>query len=122
MAGEIIFLICLLTTVISSDVSHQPDNPQDFSPIEHKKFTGNSHIQSELRATPDDARRLISEAIAYIDEHGKEAAYKAFNDQKGKFCYKDIYIFVIDMDGLVLAHGGDSELIGTNQYYLKDSV
>ncbi|MBN1949088.1 MAG: cache domain-containing protein, partial [Candidatus Cloacimonetes bacterium] len=46
----------------------------------------------------------------------------AFHDIDSDFFYKDLYIFLIDMEGNVLAHGGDVSLAGTNQLNLRDSV
>jgi hypothetical protein len=111
-----------MATVISSDLSHTQENPVVPSPTETHNLTGNNPSYEDMRATPDDARRLIEKAILYLNEHGTEKAFAAFNDPTGEFCYKDAYIFAIDMNGIILAHGGDIELVGTNQYYLKDSV
>lgn len=117
-----IILICLLINVTTSDVTHQPDKSTGISKTENKNLTKNNPESENLRATPADARKLIDLAFEYLDKYGKSTAYKEFNDISGEFCFKDTYIFAIDMEGNVLAHGGDLELVGTNQFYLKDSV
>jgi cytochrome c len=117
-----IVMICLLTAIIVSDVTHQPEKTNVISKTEDKNLTRNDPDSENLRATPADARKLIDHAFEYLDKFGKSTAFEEFNNTAGDFCYKDAYIFAIDMEGNVLAHGGDQELVGTNQLYLKDSV
>ncbi len=117
-----ILILCFITAVISPEIS-QPTQTTDIpSQTESHNLTGNDPSSKNHRATPDDALRLLNLAFEYIESNGKEKAFMAFNDPTGDFHYKDTYVFAIDMNGVVLAHGGDIDLVGTNQYYLKDSV
>jgi len=115
-------LICILAAIISPDISHQIDPSDDMGKIEQNNSTSSNSEYKDPVATPEDAKKLVKEAIEYLDMYGKSKAFEEFSNKSGKFCYKDTYIFAIDMNGNVLAHGGDTELIGTNQYKLKDSV
>jgi len=65
---------------------------------------------------------LVDEAIIYMNENGTEKAFSAYTTKGGRFHYKDLYIFVFDMDGNMLCHGAEKELIGKNLIDLKDSA
>jgi signal transduction histidine kinase len=56
---------------------------------------------------------LVKNAVAEIEAQG-EAAFPLFEDPKGPFLVKDVYIFVIDMAGNELANGGFPSLVGRN--------
>tara|TARA_R110000764_G_scaffold83120_1_gene163550 strand:- start:396 stop:1259 length:864 start_codon:yes stop_codon:yes gene_type:complete len=57
------------------------------------------------------AKRLLNEAIDYYKRHGDEAM-AAFSRQ-GRFVQDDLYVYVINTDGVMLASGGPSaNLIG----------
>jgi len=71
--------------------------------------------------TAKEAETLVKKAAAYIKANGKEKAFAEFTDPKGKFTDRDLYIFVVDFNGLTLAHGGNSKLVGKDMSGLKDS-
>jgi signal transduction histidine kinase len=73
-------------------------------------------------ATPAEAETLVKEAIAFAKANGKEAAFKEITKHGGRF-QKDggeLYVFVYDMDGKVLAHGQGASKVGVNQFKAKD--
>ena len=57
------------------------------------------------RATPREARVLFDQAVKYLQANGTEKAWKAFNDRKGPFIKKDLYVYVIDREGTYVANG-----------------
>jgi len=118
----LIIMTCFFANSILADMSHQPGSSNEISKTESNNNSSNTPIEKSPVATPEDAKKLVTDAIEYLNTHDRTDAYNAFNSKSGKFCCKDTYIFAIDMTGNVLAHGGDSDLIGTNQYLLKDSV
>lgn len=71
--------------------------------------------------TADEAKDMVDKALAYIKANGKDKAIEAFNDQKGEFVKGDLYIFMNDMSGINLAHGGNPKLAGKNLLDLKDA-
>ncbi len=73
-------------------------------------------------ASPAEAEALVKEAIAYARSHGKEAAYKAITLPGGRFHKHggELYVFVYDLDGKVLAHGQGASRVGINQINAKD--
>jgi signal transduction histidine kinase len=77
--------------------------------------------RAEDRATTKDAERMVHQAVAYVQKEGKEKAFAAFNDPKGVFTYRDLYIAVYDMTGKCLAHGQKKERIGKSMINDKDA-
>ncbi len=71
--------------------------------------------------TADEAKALVAKAIASIQSNGKDKSFAEFSDNKGKFVDRDLYIFVVDFNGLTLAHGGNAKLVGKDMSGLKDA-
>ena len=65
-------------------------------------------------ATPDEAKAMSQKAQAAVNEMGKDAAFAAFADESGDFRTKDLYVFCMDMDGVMLSHPLKPELQGKN--------
>lgn len=63
------------------------------------------------RATPREARQLFDRAVAYMEQNGPERAFAAFNNQKGQFVRKDLYVFAIDDKGVYHASGSAPEAL-----------
>jgi cytochrome c len=76
---------------------------------------------AEDKGTPDEAKAMVKKAVAYMKEVGKEKALAEFNNPKGKFVYKDLYVWATGMDGTNLSHPYTPALIGKNMYNLKDA-
>jgi cytochrome c len=75
---------------------------------------------AEDRATTKDAEMLVHKAVAFVKKEGKEKAFPVFSNPSGPFTYRDLYVFVIDFKGVVLAHGTKKELVGKNDWNRKD--
>ncbi|HEX6735294.1 MAG TPA: cache domain-containing protein [Azonexus sp.] len=56
-------------------------------------------------ATPREARALFEQAVKYLQTNGPAKAWSAFNDRKGPFVKKDLYVYVIDRKGTYVANG-----------------
>lgn len=80
-----------------------------------------SFASAQEKGTAREAKALLDRAIAYYIANSKDKAFAAFNNTKGKFVYSDLYIYVIDINGDILAHGGDAKLIGQHMIDLKDA-
>jgi len=68
-------------------------------------------------ATPDEAKAMSEKAQAAVNEMGSEKAFAAFSDPSGGFQEKDLYVFCMDNEGVMLSHAKKPELAGKN---LKD--
>lgn len=77
----------------------------------------------DARSGAKEAKAMLEQAVTYLNSHGAERAFAAFNNQKGSFYRKDLYTFVIGIDdGIMHAHGGAPEgLVGTDVRNLRDA-
>ena len=73
-------------------------------------------------ATPAETEALVKEAIAFAKANGKDAAIKEITKIGGKFHRHggELYVFIYDMDGKVVAHGQGAGKLGVNQINAKD--
>lgn len=72
------------------------------------------------RGSSAEAVAMVQKAVAYIKANGKEKALAEFSNPSGQFKDRDLYIFVVDAGGKMLAHGANPKLIGKNLMELKD--
>lgn len=71
--------------------------------------------------TPDEAIAMVKKAVAYYKANGREKAFAEFNNSKGQFVDRDMYIMVLDSNIVVLAHGANPRIIGKNVLDSKDA-
>jgi cytochrome c len=72
------------------------------------------------KGTANEAKAMVAAGVAHIKTVGKDKAFADFNAKTGKFGNKDLYLFVVDFEGLTLAHGGSKAMIGKNMISLRD--
>jgi cytochrome c len=72
-----------------------------------------------LRAGKEQADALLEEAVNAVKKDPK-SALAAFNDMNGEFVRDDLYVFVVDLNGIMRAHGINPRLINKNAMDLKD--
>lgn len=72
-------------------------------------------------ATPEQAKSLVAEAVAFLKAKGPDEATKAFQDPKGSFRRGELYVFVFDTDGRYVASGANPKLAGSDAANLKDA-
>jgi cytochrome c len=65
-------------------------------------------------ATPDEAKALSLQAKAAVNDMGREKAFATFAAKDGGFQDRDLYVFCMDMDGVMLSHPIKPELVGQN--------
>jgi len=82
-------------------------------------------------ATKDEAVAMVNKAVAYIKAQGPDKAYAEINDRKGQFVDRDLYVVVYQLDGKVLAHGGNVKFVGKDmkdaqdvdgKYFVKERI
>jgi cytochrome c len=71
-------------------------------------------------ATPEQAKAMAEKAAEYLKQYGPEKAFAVIEDRDGQFRDGDLYVFVHDSTGLVVAHGGYATLKGKNTIGLTD--
>lgn len=65
-----------------------------------------------LAVTPDEAKGTVDRALAEVKASGPEQAYAKFTSPTGGFVKGELYVFVVGLDGAVLAHGGNPKMVG----------
>ncbi len=70
--------------------------------------------------TKDECIAKCKEAAQLIKDKGLDEAVKEINNKTGKFVWKDTYVFLMDLDGKMLAHPMNAALIGKNLLETKD--
>ena len=78
-------------------------------------------LAADDRGTAAEATALVQRAAEYLKANGPAKSYAAFNDAAGPFKDRDLYVFVMDTNGKMLAHGANAKLIGKDLTNLKDS-
>ena len=71
-------------------------------------------------ATRDEAKAMVKKAVAHVKAQGADKAYADFNNKKGAFSDRDLYIVVYGLDGKCLAHGANEKQIGRDLIDLTD--
>ncbi len=69
----------------------------------------------------DTAKALVSKASAFLKANGKAKTIATINDKNGPFVKGELYVFMYDDKGTMLAHPMNPGLIGKNLINLKDS-
>jgi cytochrome c len=65
-------------------------------------------------ASPDEAKAMVERAAQRIADVGAQAALHEFMDPGGEFLDRDLYVFVLDFEGNVWAHGLRPDVVGSN--------
>jgi cytochrome c len=71
-------------------------------------------------ATPQDAEAWTKKAVEFYKANGKDKALAEFSNPKGEFVKGDQYIYVLDLDGKMLAHP-NAKLVGKDFTKVKDA-
>lgn len=80
-----------------------------------------SFAQAAAPGTADEAIAMVKRATVLLEKKGKEEAFKQFNDPSGPFVDRDLYIAVLDKNGVMVAHGANPKIIGKSLLEMKDA-
>lgn len=75
---------------------------------------------ADTHASKEEAVAMVKKAVAYIKKNGREKAFAAFNDPRGEFVDRELYVSVFDFSGLNLAHGANRKIVGKNLMEYRD--
>ena len=73
-----------------------------------------------LEKSQGKAKEWVAKAIAFYKASGKEIAVAEFTNSKGPYVQDEMYIFVLDNKGTMIAHGVNEKFIGKNFIDIKD--
>ena len=74
-----------------------------------------------LEKSQEKAKEWVVNAVTFYKNSGRDIALAEFTNSKGPFVKEDMYIFVLDTQGNMLAHGVNEKYIGQNFMNIKDS-
>ena len=77
-------------------------------------------LYSQQKGTKKEAEDLVKRAIEYYQKHGAKKTFGAITNTKGEFVKGDLYVFVYDLKGKCVAHGGNANQVGKDLIELKD--
>ena len=66
------------------------------------------------------AKLWVSRAIDFYKSSGREIAIAEFTNPKGPFVQEEMYIFILDTNGIMIAHGINEKYIGKNFIDIQD--
>ena len=69
----------------------------------------------------NEAAALVKRVQIKFASDGPAATFAAITDKAPDFVDKDLYVFVYDLNGTLVAHGGNPALVGENRRDLKDA-
>ncbi len=78
-------------------------------------------VMAQDRGTKEEAKAMVDAAWEHLKKAGPEKAYKDFISDKAAWTKKDLYVFVVDGKGVMLAHGANEKLVGKDMTGIKDS-
>jgi cytochrome c len=73
------------------------------------------------RSSPTGAKAMVEKAASYLKAQGKEKAFDEFCNTQGLFRKGELYVFVLDMNAAILAHGGKRKMIGKGSFDMMDA-
>ena len=73
-------------------------------------------VSATNMATPQEAKAMSLKAQEAVNEMGSERAFSTFADPNGAFRDRDLYVFCIDMEGVLLSQPIKPELVGRNMF------
>lgn len=73
------------------------------------------------KGTKEEAVALAHKAIAFYKANGKDKAFAEVSNKTGQFVDRDMYVYILDTKGIMMAHGANEKLIGKDLTNLKDA-
>ena len=67
-----------------------------------------------------DAKEWVRKAIAFYKSSGKRIALAAFTVPRGMFVQDELYIYVLNSKGTMLAHGENEKFVGADFIEITD--
>ena len=121
----IIVIIFLLYSEIYSDI--KPYDGSDFDLISHRlketktAIPGSGYTQRKPDPLSKLTVKLVQKGKKYVEKNGLDNTISLINEKPRKFRDFKTHLFIIDFNGNVLAHSGNSNFAGNNMLSTKDS-
>ena len=110
----------------SGILEHPTDEDDVFAPLTNVFPSSGPAIDTcveehPVELVPDDAMRLVREAITFYRLSGREIALEEFSNPQGRFVKGGQYVIALDPTGVMLAHGMNKKYVGKDFYRITDS-
>ncbi len=115
-----IVILLFFTSNLFSDYIKNYHEPIKSLKIIKSKSLGSGYVQRKPDPPNILTINLAEKAMKKIQLYGKERAFKLFTEKYKKFRKYNTYLFVLDMQGNVLAHTGNPNFVNTNLFNSKD--
>jgi signal transduction histidine kinase len=80
------------------------------------------HPAAGRHGTAEEAKAMVEKAVAYLEAHGPEQAFAAFDDRSNRDFHRgELYVFVRTLDGNTIAHGANLVMIGQTDLHMADA-
>lgn len=86
--------------------------------------TSNSSTDSQDRVenpAAEQAQAMVAQAIEYMDEHGTAALIEKVNADAAEFHQGELYVFVLDRVGTIVAHPINPSWVGADDQIFRDA-
>ena len=110
----------IISSFLYSDIVREEYRPFENLKLEKRGIPGSGFVQSKPDTPSVLSKKLAEKAMKYITKYGKENAINLFTKKYRKFRKYNTYLFVLDMEGNVLAHTGNTNLVNANLFNTKD--
>jgi len=71
-------------------------------------------------AKREEAVAMVKRSQDFIRQYGKQKALAEFNKPVSDFVDRELYVIVLDLNGIVLAHGANQKLVGKDLKDIRD--
>ena len=78
-------------------------------------------LMAALTQTQADAEALVKQAVAFGKANGTYKLIKEVNSPETQFKKGSLYIFILDMEGVMLGHAANPKLVGSDMGERKDA-
>ena len=78
-------------------------------------------LQAGDRGTPSEAKAMLAKALAHYKAVGRKQALADFSAKKSPFVDRDLYVFCIGPDLIIVANGAHPSFVGTSAEILQDA-
>ncbi len=82
-------------------------------------FVAAMPVMAAQGGTKDEAKAMAEKAVTLIKEN-PDKAFAKFQEKDGGFIDRDLYVFVLDKDGIFKAHGAKPVLVGKGGLAMTD--
>ncbi len=68
----------------------------------------------------DDVVSLVNKTVALMKEQGASEAFRQIMDPAGGFIKGELYVFVLNLNGTIVANGDGPESVGSSAFMARD--